>query len=811
MSRASLAVPESGSRGQGASFVASRSGFNARMNTSGVFATVAVVIEFGKFSAMMEPLTKLDTTMTHANSPLAQNLDEGLRTLFGFDSFRAGQREAMDDIMAGRDGLVVMPTGSGKSLCYQLTACAKEGVTVVISPLIALMKDQVDGLQKLGLPATEINSSMSFDEQQRRIQGVRNGEFKLVYVAPERFRSGSFCQALSQVNVSMLAVDEAHCVSQWGHDFRPDYLRIADIRRQFGSPQTVALTATATRAVQRDIVEQLDMPDADIRVSGFERPNLFFEVFHARRDADKMARLSGLVDYYDGESVVVYCATRKQVRQVQKKLDGRGVRAAAYHGGMGDEARAKVQNEWMQGRVPVLVATNAFGMGVDKPDVRAVAHYNVPGSVEAYYQEAGRAGRDGEPAHCVLLFNYADKGIHEFFAENSYPLRTQVLRVWQFLCNQIDPGAPGSNPVVYDMYADRISRELSREGVKLHSFAVESSLRLLQSADHLSMGGPGQGIELLDQVALDAVRVDWESVEHRRSVADSQLANMLQYASSNGCLQHELLTYFNSESSFGERCEHCASCSGEPGYAKEMSDVLQRTVATDESAEILVKKLLAGVARARGKRGAHAVAAMLRGSKAKAVREAGFDRLSTHGICSALRQDDLVYLLDQLTAHGLLGRTEHGCVVLSERGDEVMRAQSELPDALERALARSLVEPSSAQTRKRKRRASRSSSSGNTYDTTLEMLNGGQSVAEIADARGIKERTVTGHLLKLAGRGDTFDLDAYLNHAYMNRLETLAGEWELGDPLRPLKDDMPDSCSYDELKIHLAEILMKRA
>ena len=745
---------------------------------------------------------------THA--PLAQSLDEGLRELFGFDEFREGQREAMDDIMAGRDALVVMPTGSGKSLCYQLTACAKAGVTLVISPLIALMKDQVDSLKRLGLPVTEINSSMSFDEQQRRIQGLRNGAYKIVYVAPERFRSASFCQALSEVNVSMLAVDEAHCVSQWGHDFRPDYLRIADIRRQFGAPQTVALTATATRAVQRDIVEQLDIPNADIRVSGFERPNLFFEVFHARRDADKMARLSALIDYYDGESVVVYCATRKQVRQVQKKLHAEGVRAATYHGGMGDEERAQVQNKWMEGGVPVLVATNAFGMGVDKSDVRAVAHYNVPGSVEAYYQEAGRAGRDGEPAHCLLLYNFADKGIHDFFAENSYPLRTQVLRVWQYLCNQAS-GAGGPNPVVVDIYADKIARDLSREGVKLHAFAVESSLRLLQSAQHISMGGPGQGIELLDQARLEDVRVDWESVEHRRSVAERQLANMLQYASANGCLQHELLTYFNSESSFGLRCEHCAACSGEAEYAAEMADAHLQEIATEEPADILVKKLLAGVARARGKRGAHAVAAMLRGSTAKVVRDAGFDQLSTHGICRALRQDDLVYLLDLLTSHGLLGRTEHGCVTLNESGDDVMRGRCELPAALARDLERSLVAPDSAQARTRTRRASRSSASGTTFDITLEMIRSGKSVAEIAEARGIQARTVTGHLMQLAGRGETFDLSAYLNPALLAELEPLAADWQVGDALRPLKDEMPDACTYDDLTVHLAQILMDRA
>lgn len=751
--------------------------------------------------------------MIDARAPLAASLDEGLRELFGFESFRQGQREAMAPIVGGEDALVVMPTGSGKSLCYQLTACVKEGVTLVISPLIALMKDQVDALQRLGLPACEINSSMSFDEQQRRIEGMRRGEYKLIYIAPERLRSPSFCQAINEVSVAMLAVDEAHCVSQWGHDFRPDYLRIAEFRRQLGSPQTVALTATATRDVQADIITQLEMPEAAVRVSGFERPNLFFEVYHARKDADKMARLQALVEHYPDESVVVYCATRKQVRQVEKKLNSRGVRAATYHGGMGDEERARVQNAWMADEVPVLVATNAFGMGVDKPDVRAVAHYNVPGSVEAYYQEAGRAGRDGEPAHCLLLFNYADKGIHEFFAENSYPLRTQVLRVWQhILANAVEDEVFGGRAYFMGS-ADQISRALGREGLKLHPFAVESALRLLQGADHLQSAGPGQGYELLDRAPVGEVRVDFGQVDERRRVAEEQLANMLQFASSKVCLQREILTYFNSESSGAERCGHCSNCADEPEYAEGLEASSAREIPTNEAPDILIKKVLAGVARARGKRGAHAVAAMLRGSTAKAVRQAGFDQLSTHGILSALAQDDIVHLLDLATDHGLLDRNEHGCVLLNELGGEVMRGQLEMPDALARSLDSAIVEPTRRQSRARKSRASRAkynASGGDTYQATQELLNAGRSIDEAAELRGIQARTITNHLLTLAGRGDKVELSAYLDPALLDLVKTRAADWQPGDALRPVKDLMPESCSYEDLKIHLAQMVMER-
>jgi ATP-dependent DNA helicase RecQ len=748
--------------------------------------------------------TAAQPTPSDAHAPLAASLDDGLSELFGFDSFRKGQREAMEAILDGKDQLIVMPTGSGKSLCYQLTACVKPGVTLVISPLIALMKDQVDALHKLGLPACDINSSMSWQEQQRRIDGLAHGEYKLVYVAPERFRSHTFCQALSRVDVSMLAVDEAHCVSQWGHDFRPDYLRIADIRHQMGNPQTVALTATATKFVQRDIVEQLEMPEADIRVAGFERPNLFFEVFHACRDSDKQKRLKALIDYYDGESIVVYCATRKQVRSVRGKLSRQGVTAGMYHGGMADEERTVMQNDWMAGDYPVLVATNAFGMGVDKPDVRAVVHYNVPGSVEAYYQEAGRAGRDGEPAHCLLLFNYGDKGIHEFFTENSYPLRTEVLRIWQCL-SQMGTG-------VHRVDADGLSRRLGSEGPKIHSFGVESSLRLLQKGEHIEVLPGGKGIDVLDQAPLQEVRVDWDAIEHRRSVANEQLGHILQYASDSGCHQAELLAYFNSEPSFGQRCGNCGSCCAEiPEYVADSADALQKNVATGEDREVLVKKLLAGVARARGKRGAHAVAAMLRGSMAKSVKQAGFDRLSTHGILSTLVQDDLVYLLDVLTTHQLVERNEHGCVSLTELGGQVMRDEQPMPESLERQLDAVLVEPSSRQARKKKRRSDAAAATGSTYDRTLELIGQGLGPAEIAEKRGLKVRTITNHFIKLAARGDQFDVSEHLDGDILARLRTLTEQWEAGDALRPLKDELPDSCSYTTLKLHLAHILMERA
>jgi ATP-dependent DNA helicase RecQ len=342
-----------------------------------------------------------------------------LRRFFGFEEFREGQREVVEAILEGHDTVVVMPTGGGKSLCYQLPALMREGVTVVVSPLIALMKDQVDALAARNLPATFINSSLDFEEQKERVAGVRRGAFKLVYVAPERFRSEFFVETLQRADISLLAVDEAHCISQWGHDFRPDYIRLKSFRAALGSPQTVALTATATPYVRSDIIDQLHLRDPRAFVSGFDRPNLSIAVVHTEKEREKIARVRQLATEYEGQSGIVYASTRKAVEQVTQRLREARLSVVGYHAGMTDDERVRAQEDFMSGRTQMIVATNAFGMGIDKPDIRFVAHYQMPGSIEAYYQEIGRAGRDGKPSVCLLLFNYADKRTQDYFIEGS--------------------------------------------------------------------------------------------------------------------------------------------------------------------------------------------------------------------------------------------------------------------------------------------------------------------------------------------------------------------------------------------------------
>jgi ATP-dependent DNA helicase RecQ len=350
---------------------------------------------------------------------------EVLHRYWGYPDFRPGQDQAVRNVLAGGDSLTIMPTGGGKSLCYQVPAQLLPGVTLVVSPLISLMKDQVDALDAVGVPATFVNSSLGAAEMTSRLEGASRGRFKLLYVAPERFDSDSFLRRIAGLDVSLLAVDEAHCVSEWGHDFRPSYLRLGEVRARLGNPPVAALTATATADVRTDIVRQLGLRDPRVLVTGFDRRNLIWHVLPAKNDSEKDRLLGRLLQGRDG-SAIVYAATRKNVDALTAHLRAMGTPAVGYHAGLRDTDRKRIQEAFMGGEAPVVVATNAFGMGIDKPDVRVVVHYNMPGNLEAYYQEAGRAGRDGGVSDCVLLHAYQDRFTHEFFIDQAHPPRKAV-------------------------------------------------------------------------------------------------------------------------------------------------------------------------------------------------------------------------------------------------------------------------------------------------------------------------------------------------------------------------------------------------
>ncbi|HEY1586674.1 MAG TPA: ATP-dependent DNA helicase RecQ, partial [Polyangia bacterium] len=396
-------------------------------------------------------------------------LQDVVARYWGYTEFRPLQREAMEAVLGGRDSIVVLPTGGGKSLCFQAPAVVRDGVAVVVSPLISLMKDQVDALDARGLPATFVNSTLSSSQISDRLARAIRGDVKMLYVAPERFDFGTTAERLRDAGVSLLAIDEAHCISEWGHDFRPSYLRIAQVREQLGWPPTVALTATATPHVRKDIVAQLKLDAPTTIITGFDRTNLTYSVVPTRTDADKDDALVHLLRANAGLAVV-YASTRKAVERIALLLERAKVSAAAYHAGLDDERRHEVQDAFMTEKVRAIVATNAFGMGIDKPNVRLVVHYAMPGTLEAYYQEAGRAGRDGQPAACYLLHAFPDRFTHEFFIKGANPDRSLVEEVYGVLQRN------GDRDGLVDLSPDDIASKIK---AKVSGRDVESALRIL--------------------------------------------------------------------------------------------------------------------------------------------------------------------------------------------------------------------------------------------------------------------------------------------------------------------------------------------
>ncbi len=740
-------------------------------------------------------MTEQDTRF----APLADSIDEALTDFFGFPEFREGQRRVIESVVDGRDNVVVMPTGSGKSLCYMLPALVIPGLVVAISPLIALMKDQAEALEEFGIPATFINSSLSWPEQRQRLEGIRRGDYKIVLIAPERFRSDVFNRAIEDLPVGLFAIDEAHCISQWGHDFRPDYLTLDEARRQLGEPTTLALTATATPAVQTDIAEQLELEDPQIMVSGFRRPNLFFEVYSSRGQAEKYDRIKAALDQVDQGVSLIYCATRKQVRKVSEKLKQRGHHPAVYHGGMRDERRDAIQDAFMAGDVPLLVATNAFGMGVDKSDVRLIVHFNIPGSVEAYYQEAGRAGRDGEDAHCLLLYNRKDRGIHEFFIDNSYPEKALIEEVWSDLRRR----GSGTHPIDAEQLADHLDRGPGR---RTHPWAVESALRLLARGGHLAFGTRHgtPWLEVLDQARTRDLRIDWQALDDQRELEYRHLDHISRYATGHRCRQSYLIDYFQSQGQ-SESCGHCDICCGPPDYAP----VTDQRITITDPLDILLKKLLSGVARCRGRWGTHVVAGMLRGSTAKKIRRAGLDQRSTYGLLDDLRQRDLVRLLDQLLQLRMTRQDSHGCLHLTDRGTQIMTSSEDLPTDIEQSLLRH-VDPLGHSLNADDHQRLATSDLSDTYLKTLRLLRDGHSLDDIADKRGLTANSILRHLLTLAHHGHHFDIDMQTDPQLLDTLGAIAPDWEPGDPLQPLKEKVDDRVSYRRLKLHLVRLIMDR-